>query len=504
MKLILIGISIFTFISLTGQSNCEGVDLEVVISGSNFCDGESTILNVDTFSSYLWSTGDTAKSITVGSSGTYFVTVTDDNGCTGESSITVIEYPIPAVDISGSISFCSNSSTTLSASEGFSTYLWSTGETTPSIAVGEGGTYLVTVTDENGCPGTSLFTVEEYPLPNFNLFGHSSFCTNSSITITATGDFATYEWSTGDTSNSIEIGSSGIFFVTVTDENGCSGTRFRNIRENPIPDVEISGSTAFCLDGSTTLSASEGFLSYLWSTGDTTKSVVIELAGIYSLTVTDENGCVGTDEIEISLLEEVNPVINVSYGSCTGILSIAEADIYDSIEWSTGETTQSIEVAHSGEYSVIVGFNGCQGEATINYSSPVFDTIQIFDTTYIEVIETIYDTVQVIDTTSVSVTDTLFIDVNTTDVNDVILNLKLKVYPNPSSEFIIVEIDDHIALSNFKFEIVDISGILVYEMPLTQKIFSINAKDIGPTGTYFIILRNIDGNQIENKTLILR
>jgi hypothetical protein len=113
-----------------------------------------------TYSNYLWSTGATTASITVKTAGTYTLTVKDATGCSSAvSSQTVIVNPLPVATITagGPTTFCPSGAVTLTASAGTS-YLWSTGATTPSINATSTGNYTVTVTNANGCSTKSVPT----------------------------------------------------------------------------------------------------------------------------------------------------------------------------------------------------------------------------------------------------------------------------------------------------------------------------------------------------------
>jgi Zn-dependent metalloprotease/subtilisin-like proprotein convertase family protein len=109
---------------------------------------------------YSWSTGGTASAINATTSGNYTVTVSNPGGCTSTSSpVAVIVNPLPVATISasGSTTFCTGESVTLTASSGAS-YLWSTGATSQSITTSTAGSYSVTVTSNNGCSKTSSTT----------------------------------------------------------------------------------------------------------------------------------------------------------------------------------------------------------------------------------------------------------------------------------------------------------------------------------------------------------
>src|SRR6185503_4700059 len=148
--------------------------------------------------------------------------------------------------------------------ENFS-YLWSTGETTQIITTTLADTYSLTITDANGCKGTSSTTVSINPAPHPIISGRSSFCEGSSTTLDAGAGYIDYLWSTGENTQTISVNTAETISVTVFDANGCSGSTSVTTIVNPKPIANISGSLSFC-DGKTTqLCANDGASSYLWS-----------------------------------------------------------------------------------------------------------------------------------------------------------------------------------------------------------------------------------------------
>lgn len=192
-----------------------------------FCDGGDVVLTCSPEASYLWSTGATTQSITVSSSGTYSVTVTDSNGCSmASSSTSVTVYPLPAVptiSADGPTEFCDGGDVTLTSSPQ-ATYLWSTGATTQSITVSTSGSYSVTVTDGNGCSMTSAstsVTVNPIPgTPTISADGPTTFCDGEQVILTSSATDG-YLWSTGATTASITVMSSGSYSVQAVSSDGC-------------------------------------------------------------------------------------------------------------------------------------------------------------------------------------------------------------------------------------------------------------------------------------------
>jgi VCBS repeat-containing protein len=340
---------------------------------TTFCAGGSVTLTAPGGFSYSWSTGATTQSILVTTSGSYTVTVTDGNGCSAASAPTVVTVnpnpATPTITPGGPTTFCAGGSVTLTAPNGF-TYLWSTTETTQSIVVSASGSYTVTVTDGNGCSATSApttVTVNPNPAtPAITPGGPTTFCTGGSVTLTAPNGF-TYLWSTNETTQSILVSTSGSYTVTVTDGNGCSATSAPTVvTVNPNPTTPVitpSGPTTFCAGGSVTLTAPAGF-TYLWSTTETTQSIVVSTAGSYTVTVTDGNGCTATSAPTTVTVNSNPSTPTITPGGpttfCAGGSVTLTAPGGFTYSWSTGATTQSIVVSTSGSYTVTVSDgNGC-------------------------------------------------------------------------------------------------------------------------------------------------
>jgi large repetitive protein len=341
---------------------------------TTFCAGGSVTLTAPSGYSYLWTGGATTQSITVSTSGTWSVTVTDANGCSATSAATTVTVnPLPTATITagGPTTFCAGGSVTLTASAGAS-YAWSNGATTQSITVNASGSYSVTVTNANGCTATSAATtVTVNPLPTASITpsGPTTFCAGGAVTLTASAG-ASYAWSNGATTQSITASASGSYSVTVANANGCSATSAATtVTINPLPTATIAagGPTTFCAGGSVTLTASSG-ASYAWSNGATTQSITTSTSGTFTVTVSDANGCSATSA-ETAVTVNPLPTASITAGGptmfCAGGSVTLTASAGSSYAWSNGATTQSTTVNASGSYSVtITGANGCSATST--------------------------------------------------------------------------------------------------------------------------------------------
>lgn len=346
------------------------------------CDGDSLVLDAGSgYASYRWSSGEISRRIIVRSPGTFTVTVSDSGGCSGTSlplDIRRADPPLPVIISSGPLLVCDGDTLQLSTTEPFARYQWSTGDTTASIRVSVAGTFSVTVTDTNGCSGASAsITVDRRVMPPVEIDGPNSVC------IGQDGDYSVgnsvslpVAWSVvngvilaGDGTRAISVrwGASGIGRVITTATDGpCSRSDTLAITIDSVlhPRLVPGGVQRLC-DGDTLgLAAPSGYVNYLWSTGDTTRRIVIRIPGLYSVAVTSSGGCSGVSDTAIvvaapSVTVAINPN-NVVL--CAGDTATLDAGVgFTSYRWSTGDTTRTIRVTTAGNYSVTVtSRDGCR------------------------------------------------------------------------------------------------------------------------------------------------
>jgi hypothetical protein len=263
--------------------------------------------------SYLWATTPAQSTQTaVGlPTGVYHVTVADANGCL-DSAFTVVAQPSPvAVATSMVNSTCSfaNGTATANPSGGTPgyTYLWNTtpqqtGQTAVNLLA---GSYIVSVTDANGCTSTGSVTVGNEPNPTALILSQTDNpCFQDALgTATAGGSGGTgpyiFAWSNGQTSQIATGLPAGVHFVQVADAFGCRDTAFVTILEPPL----LTGTTIVQnMSCNTTIpngtcgvlptGGTPGY-TYQWSTFpvQTTQMASNLAPGIYTVTITDANGC---------------------------------------------------------------------------------------------------------------------------------------------------------------------------------------------------------------------
>jgi hypothetical protein len=344
----------------------------ITASGSTtICAGASVTLSAPAGAAYVWSNGATTQSIAASTAGAYTVTV-NSNGCTATSSattVTVNALPIATISASGATNLCQGSSVTLTASPA-TTYLWSTGATTPSITVNTAGNYSVASTT-NGCTASSAPTtinVQALPSASISVIGATTFCQGASVTLTASSA-GSYLWSNGATTQTIVATTPGNYTVQVS-SNGCSATSSAIpvvVNALPTASINAAGPTSFCQGGTVTLTAAPAS-AYLWSNGATTSSITVNTSGSYGVQLTNALGCTAQATPVVvnvqSLPTTPQIVVNGSLALCPGATVTLSAPTAASYLWTNGATTQTISVSTAANYGLTVAnAAGCSAAA---------------------------------------------------------------------------------------------------------------------------------------------
>ncbi len=318
------------------------------------CPMSSTNLSASGGTSYSWlpTTGLSLANIgnpiaSPESTTTYTVTVTDGNGCTKSDQVVVTVHTLPSVIASNDASICPLDSTQLTsnASGGNNSsysYSWSpsnglsyTNISNPKASPSVNTTYTVEITDGNGCTAIDQVVVTVYSATVANAGVDRDICYGSTSPLTASGG-NTYLWnnsaslSENNRSNPIATPSvTTTYTVTVTDGNSCTNTAQVIVTVNTLPTVNAGNNTTICNGQSTTIAAtanggSGSGYTYTWNhTGvpGASKSVNPTLTTVYTVTVTDGNGCTAEDNITVSVHDLS------SGGAISGIE--AECGMYD-------------------------------------------------------------------------------------------------------------------------------------------------------------------------------
>jgi len=325
-------------VEVTTADGCKGTDQMTVFVQNNLtvsagpdntiCNGGTTQLNASGGVSYVWSPAAGLNNANIANpianpatTTTYCVTVTSADGCTGTDCTTVYTTTGHQAVACEDKTICLGDMLRLNVTTGAS-YQWSPAGTLDDATIGtpkampiHTTTYVVTVTDENGC--TSVDDVTVFVEGGFADVGPDrSICSGTSVPLTATGTGTVYQWSPSAGLNNPNIANpiatptvTTTYCVTITGANSCAATDCMTITVGGSIAVSVGNDMTLCTGSTGVLSASGG-TQYQWSpsTGLSNANIASPVVNAavtttYCVTVTDENGCSGTDCMTVNIVE---------------------------------------------------------------------------------------------------------------------------------------------------------------------------------------------------------
>ncbi len=269
-----------------------------------------------------------------------------------------------SITANGPTTFCDGGQVVLISSEGLA-YEWSNGKKTREIAVVSPGNYTVRAFNSIGCPSDpsipQMVTINpKPPKPTIQTIGSSSICQGDSTRLSSP-ESPSYLWSNGSTSRTISVKTAEIYTLQVINEFGCmsESSEAKHIVIHPLPPapaIELNGPSGFCIGDSVILTA-PAYSSWLWSTGEVSRSITIKTKGNYSVKVIDQNNCMSHASGAVGI--QVNPSPEKPVIEADGPLSFCEGEKVrltategTSYSWSNGESIRKINVTKTGFYSV--------------------------------------------------------------------------------------------------------------------------------------------------------
>lgn len=352
--------------------------------------------------SFTWTPGGAStQNLSGACSGTYSLTTADINGCT-VTATGIITDPSPVTSsISGNMTICNGSSTTLTVTAtggtGPYTYNWTPGgslsSTTTSVVIASPTstqTYTVTATDALGCVATYTVMVTVNAIPVVSTV-NSTICVGSSATLNATGTAHTYTWNPGNLVGAVQnvnpVSNTTYTVVATNTLSGCTNSATALVTVNSLPTVNAGPSrTLTCVSTTTTLAGSStGGVTFSWTgpgivSGGTTLSPTINAPGTYDLTVTSSAGCVAGPS-PVTVFQDITPPSPTA--SSGGLLTCATTTIaltggpatgvtyqWSGPGFSGGTTSQNAAANAAGTFTLLATglTNGCTNTATTSVS----------------------------------------------------------------------------------------------------------------------------------------
>ncbi len=363
--------------------------------GSAICNGASLTLTAQSGSNYLWSTGQTSASITVGAAGSYSVSVTNSSGCRGTSLpfVVTVQSTPSAVITAASDTVCPGTTTTLTAPAA-NAWLWSTGATTQTISAGAGN-YSVTVTGPGGCTAASAIqTVVIYSVnaPVVNPAGNINILQGDSVFLQASGALS-YLWSNGLTGSGIWVSTAGTYTVSGTSANGCTAAsvQVQVTVINSATMVNVQGPTAFCDGGSVLLvsaftAGNQWFFDGQPLPGETAQQLTARDSGWYYVGVWQNNAWLYSDSVLIKVYRAPEVPDASDTVACKGAaILLSPVPVpgvsykwYDSafngnLLYSGNPFTTPPVTANTTYYVEAVSTNGCPSAGRMDINISIFD-----------------------------------------------------------------------------------------------------------------------------------
>ncbi|MEZ5030292.1 MAG: hypothetical protein R2787_02740 [Saprospiraceae bacterium] len=315
-------------------------------------------------------------------SGTYSVIISNGGTCSDTLNIQVNIGSGFALEASADIPQCPGDTLFLYASGG-SSYLWTGPDSfsstlqnpfIPFAGPENSGMYIVADTSVQGCVLNDTINVFIPVGPIPEITGNLFICNGEEATLDAGPGFNGYYWSNGKRGRVMHTTIPGFYWVLVTDGSCCIGVDSAEVVITNQLNPQIKGDTAVCVGEFSILDAGPGYDTYLWSTGDTLREILVSIEGEYSVTVTNIAGCVGADTVQFKVYGfpqitfQSDAVSCVD--SCDGRLEILPTEAGYSYVWSTGDTTKVVDHLCAGVYLVTVTSPGGCSTVQGSYVAP--------------------------------------------------------------------------------------------------------------------------------------
>ncbi|MFT5915828.1 MAG: gliding motility-associated-like protein [Bacteroidia bacterium] len=295
--------------------------------------------------------------------------------CSDADTISININPLPSIDFGADQSTCIGDTILLDAGNMGASFLWSDNSNNQILEVTESGIYTVTVDD--GCLNSDTILITYVNSPSVDLGEDVEICLGDTVKFNAGSGFASYLWSAGQTTPSVSLlpTISTKYSVVVVNNIGCAGFDTVEVKINTLPKPDLGSDLNICEGTNEIILAPSGFVNYIWtSDGDTIlatsnpQEITLSEKKEYSLIVTDSEGCVSADTIEVL---EINsrPTLNLPDSiiiNCLEDFIELDAGVFDSYIWNTGNNSQTIRASNPGLYSVFVqDFNGCSNSDSV-------------------------------------------------------------------------------------------------------------------------------------------
>jgi gliding motility-associated-like protein len=325
---------------------------------TSLCEGQELQLSGSSLpgSTYLWNTGAQSDSITVRTSGVYRLAALL-NGCRFERERNVTFRPLPALELGPTIEKCQGEKAVLDATFPGAVYRWQDGTTSAKFETGSPGVFQV-VSTLNGCARSDSVEVRFKPLPVFSLGRDTILCEGETLPLRVDLPGATVLWNNGNTSNTIQVATPGLFWLQAT-LNGCVFRDSMSVAFTLLPANRLGADRTLCQGQTTTLDATVSGANYLWQNGTTLPQLSVGTSGAYQVRIS-----VGRCSIRDTVSVNVLPLPVFDLGRDTQLcapaaLLLRVAAPADSYRWQDGSSQATFTARQSGLLRATAVKDGC-------------------------------------------------------------------------------------------------------------------------------------------------
>ncbi len=436
-------------------------------------------------SKYLWSDGSTNQTLTVSQNGTYSVEITSENGCTVKETVEVRLETLIRPNLGMDRTICEGE--ILDAGV-WRTYRWQDGSTGRFFTVRQSGQFSVEVSDQAGCVGSSSVSLTVTPSTKPNLGIDREICANETLTLDAGLDNVSYIWSTGATTKTLNVSRIGTYWVRVRNMAGCEIADTIIIRRKETPRINLGIDRVVCENERIELDAGIPNATYEWfSTRGfraSTQKVAVNVADTYWVRVSSPSGVFCTVGDTVALL--ATPGITARYLAASTV--------------NQGDTVRFINLTSPKPLSNSWNF-GDGSASTQESPSYVFKKDGTYNVSLIVTNQNCRDTLTKVITVRNGGGGRK--ESNTTDKNTTVDSqfANIKVYPNPTLDFIHLEIElkeEH----PLHLAIYDLSGRILYTEEIAKTIFYANKCNLSSFAQGMYILKIMVGNEAISSKVI--
>jgi hypothetical protein len=391
---------------------------------------------------------------------------------------------------------------------------------------------------DNGETQDYLVRVKPCVKPVVNLGPDKVLCSGASATLDAgnASASASYAWSNGATTQTINVTAGGTYRVNVTMTGGCTTSDTIIITAGNPPSLSVNNDTTVCLGQDVLLTANTDAASVLWSTGDTTRNIVVDVAGTYSVIASSVVNCKSYDTVNIMLSNNPVVLLGPDVAECPGTPVVLNAGNPGNLYlWSNGATTQSISVLNTGQYwAKVTTPYGCYSYDTIGVSHKARPTAGFtyeVDGTTVSFTNsavnnnttkwyfgdqgtstavnpvhtyTMYGTYkvnQIVDNNCGNDTTSAIVSLFPTGINEYDAASQIALYPNPSTGNFVIENNSGAAIE--RVVVLDATGRQVYSNEHPAKAAKLQVTmPVVPSGLYLVNLHTSKGVLVKHLNII--